>query len=117
MEIILIVLLQKALSRLTKLVPLVYRKLRCKPEASVFVVNSYYLCMVNHLVKSGNQLTVVWCINDVLACSHVVCMLFGKDIWPELTMYTGSKFDYLLGMDLKFKGCGHVSVCMVHYLD
>ena len=88
-----------------------------------FVPNKYDDCVVNKLVN-GQQMTVVWHVDD-LKVSHVdrtevekfvrkMEETFGKD--TPLTVSHGEVHDYL-GMTLDFRTKGEVKINMEHYID
>jgi hypothetical protein len=63
---ILYVRLQKALYGLMKASLLFYRKLRKEMEEYRFVVNPYNPCVANKTMESGEQLMVIWHVDDVM---------------------------------------------------
>ena len=88
-----------------------------------FVPNKYDDCVVNKMVN-GQQMTVVWHVDD-LKVSHVdgtevekfvrqMEETFGKD--TPLTVSRGQVHDYL-GMTLDFRTKGEVQIKMEHYVD
>ena len=88
-----------------------------------FVPNKYDDCVVNKMVN-GQQMTVVWHVDD-LKVSHVdraevekfvrqMEETFGKD--TPLMVSRGQVHDYL-GMTLDFRTKGEVQINMEHYID
>ena len=88
-----------------------------------FIPNKYDNCVVNKMVN-GQQMTVVWHVND-LKVSHVDTTevekfvrqmeeTFGND--TPLTVSCGQVHDYL-GMTLDFRTKGEVQINMEHYID
>jgi hypothetical protein len=118
---ILYVKLQKALYGLMRASLLFYSKLRKEMEEYGFVVNPYDPCVANKTTESGEQLTVIWHVDDVMgSCKEdfeltkFSCYL-AKIYGPKLTMHTGRKNDYL-GVDMEFRKDGTLGVSMVEYL-
>jgi hypothetical protein len=73
---------------------LFYRKLRKEFEPYGLEVNPYDLCVANMMTKAGNQLTVLWHIDDLMAlCKNdfeltkFLCYL-AKIYGPKLKMHT-----------------------------
>jgi hypothetical protein len=119
---ILYVKLQKALYRLMRLSLLFYRKLRNEFKKYRLIVNPYDPCVVNKVTEGGNQLTVVWRVDDLMALcvedfelTKFSCYL-AKIYGPKLSMHTGRKHDYL-GVDMEFNKDGTMEVSMFKYLD
>jgi hypothetical protein len=109
---ILYVKLQKALYGLMRSSLLFYRKLRKEFEKYGLIVNPYDLCIANKTTEDGNQLTVVWHVDDLMASCvedfelpKFSCYL-AKIYGPKLTMHMGGKHDYL-GVDMEFKKDTH----------
>jgi hypothetical protein len=67
---VLYVQLYKALYGLMRSALLFYRKLKKELEDYGFVTNPYDPCVANKITKDGNQHTVVWHVDDMIA-SHV----------------------------------------------
>jgi hypothetical protein len=118
---ILYVKLQKALYWLMRVSLLFYRKLRKEMEEYGFMVNPYDACVANKTTESGEQLTVIWHVDDVMgSCKEdfeltkFSCYL-AKIYGPKLTMHTGRKVDYL-GVDMEFRKDGTLGILMVEYL-
>ena len=63
---ILYVWLQKMLYGLLHSALVFYRKLRCKLEADGFVVNAFDPCVANKMTEKGDQITVVWHVDDLM---------------------------------------------------
>ncbi len=59
--------LQKALYRLMRASLLFYQKLRKELEEYGFVVNPYDPCVANKNVGNGEQLTVIWHVDDLMS--------------------------------------------------
>jgi hypothetical protein len=118
---VLYVKLQKALYGLMRASLLFYRKLRRELEDYGFVVNPYDPCVANKTVGNGEQLTVIWHVDDLMTSCAIdfeltkfscyLASIYG----PGLTMHTGRKHDYL-GIDLEFREDGNLDVSMVKYL-
>ena len=71
--------------------------------------------------KSGNQLTVVWHVDDLMASceddfelTKFSCHM-GRIYGPSLSMHLGRKHDYL-GVDMEFCNGGALEVSMFKYL-
>ena len=71
--------------------------------------------------KSGNQLTVVWHVDDLMASceddfelTKFSCHM-GRIYGPSLSMHLGRKHDYL-GVDMEFCNDGALEVSMFKYL-
>jgi hypothetical protein len=83
------------------------RKLRGELEDYGFVVNPYNPCVENKDVGDGEQLTIVWHVDNLMALCKINFKLtkmscyLAKIYGPKLTMRTGRKHDYL-GVDLEF---------------
>ena len=69
---ILYVWLQKMLYGLLHSALLLYRKLRGELEANGFVVNPYDPCVANIMTEKGNQITVVWHVDDRMVVTILV---------------------------------------------
>jgi hypothetical protein len=85
-------------------------------------VNPYNLCVAKKDVGDGEQLTIVWHVDNLMAtCKHnfeltkMSCYL-AKIYGRKLTMRMGRKHDYL-GVDLEFCGDRNLQVLMVKYLE
>ncbi len=118
---ILYVKLQKALYGLMRSSLLFYRKLRKEFEKYRLIVNPYDPCVANKTTEDGNQLTVVWHVDDLLAScmedfelTKFSCYL-AKIYGPKLSMHTGRKHNYL-GVDMEFNKDGTLDVSMFKYL-
>jgi hypothetical protein len=119
---VLYVKLQKALYRLMRASLLFYRKLRGELEDHGFVMNPNNPCVANKDAGDGEQLTVIWHVDNLMATckldfeltkmSCYLAMIYG----PKLTMHTGRKHDYL-GVGLEFCKDGNLQVSMVKYLE
>ena len=118
---VLYVKLQKALYGLMRASLLFYRKLRKELEEYVFVVNPYDPCVANKSVRDGEQLTVIWHVDDLMTSCKIdfeltkLSCYLARIYGPKLTMHTGRKHDYL-GIDLEFREDGNLDVSMVKYL-
>jgi len=118
---VLYVKLQKALYGLMRASLLFYRKLRKELEEYRFVVNPYDPCVANKSVGDGEQLTVIWHVDDLMTSCKIDFELTKLSCYlvriygPKLTMHTGRKHDYL-GIDLEFREDGNLDVSMVKYL-
>ncbi len=118
---VLYVKLQKALYRLMRVSLLFYRKLRKELDEYRFMVNNYNPCIANKDVGNGEQLTVIWHMDDLMElCTHdfelaklscYVASIYGL----KLMMHTGTKHKYL-GIDFEFKTNRNLQVTMVGYL-
>jgi hypothetical protein len=100
---------------------LFYQKLKKKLKEYVFMVNPYNPCIANKDAGDGEQLTVIWHMDDLMGSCKIdfelaklLCYL-AKIFGPKLTMHTGRKQDYL-GVDLEFCEDGNLEVSMVKYL-
>ncbi len=87
--------LQKALYGLMRASLLFYQKLRKELEEYGFVVNPYDPCVANKNVGNGEQLTVIWHVDDLmLSCrinfelTKLSCYL-ARMYGPKLRMHTG----------------------------
>lgn len=100
---------------------LFYRKFRRELEGYGLEVNPYDPCVANVITRSGEQLTVVWHVDGVMATCNSdfeltkFAVYLSKIYGPKLTMHTGNKFDYL-GMDMEFAD-GEVKISMNGHLD
>jgi hypothetical protein len=100
--------LQNALYGLMRVSLLFYRKLHKELEEYGLMVNPYDPCVATKYVGDGEQLTVVWHVDDLMGlCTNdfkltkLSCYL--ADIYgPKLTMHTGANQEYL-GIDFEFK--------------
>jgi hypothetical protein len=113
--------LQKALYGLMRASLIFYRKLRKELKEFGFVINPYDPCKGNKDVGEGEQLTVIWHVDDLMASckddfelTKMSCYL-AKIYGPKLTMHTGRKHNYL-GVDMEFQEDGNLQVSMVKYL-
>jgi hypothetical protein len=114
--------LQKALYGLMRLGLLFYRKLRNEFEKYGLIVDSYNPCVANKTTEDGNQLTVVWHVDNLMALcmddfelTKFSCYL-AKIYGPKLSMHTGREHDYL-GVDMEFNKDSTLDVSMFKYLD
>jgi hypothetical protein len=119
---ILYVKLQKALYGLMRSSLLFYRKLRKEFEKYRLIVNPYDPCIANKTTEDGNQLMVVWHVDNLMALcvedfelTKFSCYL-AKIYKPKLSMHTGRKHDYL-GVDMEFNKDSTLVVSMFKYLD
>ena len=64
---VLYVKLQKALYVLMRASLLFYKKLLRELEEYGFIVNPYDPCVVNKDVGNGEQMTIIWNVNDLMA--------------------------------------------------
>ncbi len=85
------------------------------------MVNPYDPCMANKEVGEGEQLTIIWQVDNlVVSCkldfplTKFSCYL-SKIYRPKLTMHTGRKHSYL-GVGLEFTAEESLEVSMVKYL-
>ncbi len=118
---ILYVKLQKALYGLMRASLLFYRKLQKELEQYGFEVNPYNLCIANMTTSSGEPMTVIWHVDNLMGtCTEdfeltkFSCYL-AKIYGPKLSMHTWNKHNYL-GVDLEFNDDGTLDVSMVNYL-
>ena len=92
---ILYVPLQKILYGLLCSAMLFYRKLRGELEADGFVINPYDPCVASKMTEKGDQITVVWHVDDLMvSCKDdfTITMLacYLADIYePMMTIHTG----------------------------
>ncbi len=117
---ILYVKLQKVLYGLMRASLLFYRKLWKELEQYGFMVYPYKPCVANMTMARGNQLTVIWHVDDFMSSceedfelTKFSCYLT-KIYGPNLNMHTG-KHDYL-GVDMEFNDDGTLDVHMIGYL-
>ena len=105
---VLYVKLQKALYGLMRASLLFYQKLRKELEEYGFVVNPYDPCVANKNVGNGEQLTVIWHVDDLMSSCRInfeltkLSCYLARIYGPKLTMHTGRRHDYL-GIDLEFR--------------
>ena len=118
---VLYIKLQKALYRLMRPSLLFYRKLRKALEEYEFVMNSYDPCVANEEGPNGEQITVVWHVDDLMvSCitdfemTKFSCYL-AKIYSPKLTMHMGKTHDYLR-VNIEFQENRTLEVLMVKYL-
>ncbi len=85
-------------------------------------MNPYNPCVANKDVGDGEQLTIVWHIDNLMATckldfklTKMSCYL-AKIYGSRLMMHTGRKHDYL-GVDLEFCEDRNLQVSMVKYLE
>jgi hypothetical protein len=104
---ILFVKLQKALYGLMRASLLFYRKLQKELEQYGFKVNPYDPCVANMNTSSGEPMTVIWHVDNLMGtCTEdfeltkFSCYL-AKINGPKLSMHMGNKHNYL-GVDLEF---------------
>ena len=113
--------LQKALYGLMRASLLFYQKLRRELEEYGFVVNPYDPCVANKDVGNGEQLTVIWHVDNLMTSCKIdfeltkLSCYLAKIYGPKLTMHLGRRHDYL-GIDLEFREDGDLDVSMVKYL-
>ncbi len=119
---ILYVKLQKALYGLMRLSLLFYRMLWKELEEYGFIVNPYNPCVANMITKKGDQLTVVWHVDNLMGLcvddferTKFSCYL-AKIYRPKHSMHTGRKHNYL-GVVMEFNEDGTLDVSMFKYLD
>ncbi len=86
-----------------------------------FKVNPYDPCVENMTSSSGEPMTVIWHVDNLMGtCTEdfeltkFSCYL-AKIYGPKLSMHTGNKQDYL-GVDLEFNDDGTLDMSMVNYL-
>ncbi len=118
---ILYVKLQKALYGLMRAILLFYRKLQKELEQYGFKVKPYNPCIANMTTSSGEPMTVIWHIDNLMG----TCMedfeltkfscYFAKIYGPKLSMHTGNKHNYL-GVNLEFNDDSTLNVSMVNYI-
>ena len=113
--------LQKALYGLMRASLLFYQKLRKELEKYGFVVNPYDPCVANKNLGNGEQLTVIWHVDNLMSSCQIdfgltklLCYL-ARIYGPKLTMHTGRRHDYL-GIDLEFREDRNLDVSMIKYL-
>ncbi len=84
-------------------------------------MNPYDLCIANKDVGDGEQMTVIWHVDDLMTSCTVgfelakLSCYLAKIYGPKLTMHLGRKHGYL-GVDLEFREDGDLDVSMVNYL-
>ena len=90
-------------------------------EAYGFEVNPYNPCVANLMTVDGNQLTVIWHVDDLMASckedfelTKFSCYL-AKIHGTKLSMHMGNKHNYLR-MDMEFTEEGTLQVSMIVYL-
>jgi hypothetical protein len=118
---ILYVKLQKALYGLMRASILFYRKLQKELEQYGFKVNLYNQCIANMTTSSGEPMTVIWHVDNLMGTcmedfdlTKLSCYL-AKIYGPKLSMHMGNKHDYL-GVDLELNDDSTLDVSMVNYL-
>ena len=121
---ILYVQLYKSLYGLMRSALLFYRKLRKELEeyGNDFVINPYDACVANMTTDAGDQLTVLWHVDDLkISCkddfeiTKLLCYL--RSIYGnKIVAHQGKKHDYL-GMDLDWSEPGIFKVSMIPYID
>jgi hypothetical protein len=118
---VLYVKLQKAMYGLMKASLLFYRELRKELEEYGFVLNLYDTCGANKDIGDGEQMTIIWHADDLMALckldfelTKLSCYL-AKIYGPKLMMHTGRKHGYLV-VDLEFQEDRNLQVPMVKYL-
>jgi hypothetical protein len=84
-------------------------------------VNPYDPCIANMTILSGEQMIVLWHVDNLMGlCTEdfeltkFSCYL-AKIYGPKLIMHMRDKHDYL-GVDLEFNKDGTLNVLMVNYL-
>ena len=91
--------LHKALYGLMRASLLFYCKLRKELEECGFVVNPYDPCMANKSMGDGEQLTVIWHVDDLMTSCKIdfeltkLSCYLARIYGPKLTMHTGRKHD------------------------
>jgi hypothetical protein len=119
---VLYVKLQKALYGLMRVSLLFYRKLQGELEDDGFFVNPYNLWVANKDVGDGEQLTIVWHMDNLMATckldfkSMKMSCYLAKIYGPKIIMRMGRKHDYL-AVDLEFCDDGNLRVSMMRYLE
>ena len=98
---------------------LFYRKLRGELDADIFVIKPCDPCVANKMTKKGNQITVVWHVDNLIvsckddfATTKFTCYL-ANIYGPKMTMHTGDRHGYL-GVIMEFKN-QKVKVSMFNY--
>ena len=92
---VLYVKLQKGLYGLMRARLLFYQKLRKELEAYGFVVNPYNPCVANKDVGDGEQMTVIWHVDNLMTSCTVdfeltkLSCYLAKIYGPKLTMHVG----------------------------
>ncbi len=87
-----------------------------------FTINPNDPCIANSTTKSGNQLTMVWHVNDLkiscidkFAVTKLLCFLMSI-YGDNTTIHQGTSHNYL-GMDLDYSEKGILKVSMTNYMD
>ena len=119
---VLYVELYKSLYGLMRSALLFYKKLRKELEDYGFKMNPYDMCVGNMETRTGNQLTVLWHVDDLkISCrdkfevTRLICYL--KGIYGDnITVHRGGKGEYL-GMLLDFTTPGVFQVDMSRYVE
>ncbi len=101
---------------------LFYKKLRRELEEYGMRMNPYDMCVANMENKTGDQLTVLWHVDDLkISCKNRLEVT--KLIWylrgiygEKMTIHRGGKGKYL-GMHLDFTEPGVFQVDMSHYVQ
>eukprot|EP00804_Cyclotella_cryptica_P009375 CCRYP_018081-RB/>CCRYP_018081-RB protein AED:0.27 eAED:0.27 QI:0/-1/0/1/-1/0/1/0/175 len=101
---------------------LFYKKLKRELESYGMVMNPYDMCVANKETKNGQQLTVLWHVDDLkISCkdkfevAKLICYL--RKIYGEkMTVHRGGKGKYL-GMHLDFTEDGVFQVDMSSYVE
>ena len=107
---------------------LYYKKFRNIIEDEGYVLNPYYPCVANKIIKVS-QMTVCFHVDDY-KLSHNIPNVVGKTItWiqeeyesifedrsGEITVHRGKVHNYL-GMTLHYTEGGNVKVSMIYYID
>lgn len=112
----------KALYGLMRSALLFYRKLKGEQIAYRFEMNPYNACMANKVTKDGEQLTVMWHVDNLQAsCVHgheiTKLFLYLKRLYGNrITINHSKKFEFL-GMQLDYSEPGVFGVDMEPYIE
>ena len=114
--------LYKSLYGLMRSALLFYRKLRKELEDYGFIFNPYDPCVANLDTESGNQLTVVFHVDDLkISCKEgwkiTKFLLYLKNIYGSKITIERSKTFEFLGMDLDFSEPKVFAVSMVPFIE
>jgi hypothetical protein len=108
--------LDKALYGTVEAAKLWYDLLCLKLVADGFVINPYDPCVFNKIGQNGNQITVCFHIDDILATAYDSDDLdnvakYIKSVWNEITVKRGDIIDYL-AMTFDFTTSDEVRITM-----
>jgi hypothetical protein len=116
-----LVILDEAPYRCVESSLLWYNDLKSKLGDDGFVENPYDRCAFHKFGRSGNQVSIVLHVDDLMVTSQSqddldTFGLFLKSVYPETRTTSGTSLDYI-GMTFDFSAAGEVRVAMDECVD